>query len=112
MNTKGPDRNSIRKSQENRTPESSENRNDYFDGDARRDLEATRSSKEPHVVEPPREPEDMQSRVPLPSVGVRHSAQNPLAEVLEHNADAALNEATNARHAHIDRAHKGASIQK
>lgn len=80
--------------------------------DARREQESPREGREPHVVEPPREPEDMGSRVPVAQVGVRHSAENPLTDVLEHNADAALDEAAHRRHAHIDRAEKGSSIQR
>lgn len=103
MDTKGPEnRLPIRKGREGRT----------YDGDARRELESTRHSKEPHVVEPPFEPEDNQSHVPVAQVGVRHSALNPLVDVLPQTATGALDEATNRRHAHVDRAHKGSSIQK
>jgi hypothetical protein len=102
MDPKGPE-----------TPVSIENHNDYFDGDARRELESTRHSKESHTVTPPLEAEDMQSNVPVSHVGVDHvPSKNTLTEILEHNADAALDEATNRRHAHIDRAQKGASIQR
>jgi hypothetical protein len=111
---KGPKtRTSIRKTEENRTDAPVYN-HDYSNGDARRELESTRHSKEPHVVVlPPCDTEDEQhSRVPVPSVGVQHSASNPLTDVLPQSATDALDEAMNARHAHVDRAHKGASIQK
>ncbi len=99
---------SIAKDQENRTPIRVRN-NDYTDGDARRELESTRHVKEPHVIEPPREPEDMDSRIPVAQVGVRHSADNPLVDILPQNATDALDEATNRKHAHIDRARSGGS---
>lgn len=113
---KGPDRTSLSKfastvgkTHENRAPEPMEHRNDFADGDARRELESTRHSKEPHVVEPPREPVDMESNVPVSSVGSKHSATNPLVEILEHSQADALAEAGNAKHAAADRARKGGS---
>jgi hypothetical protein len=99
---KGPDRTSLRKFADKE--QSTEYRNDYSDGDARRELESTRHSKEPHVVEPPREPVDMESNVPVAQVGER-----PLVEILEHSQGDALDEATNRRHAHVDRARSGGS---
>jgi hypothetical protein len=104
---KGPDRTSLRKFAD--TVKQPTDRNDYSDGDARRELESTRHSKEPHVVEPPREPVDMESNVPVSSVGIHHSATNPHVDILEHSATDALDEATNRRHAHVDRARSGGS---
>ena len=78
--------------------------------DARRELESSRHVKEPHVVElPPCDTEDMQSHVPIAQVGEHHSASRPLTDVLPQNATDALDEAANRRHAHVDRAKKGAS---
>src|ERR1700730_3766254 len=91
---KGPEtRSSIRKSEEGRVSEASSVRNDYTDGDARRELESSRHVKEPHVVEPPSESEDMQSSVPVSQVGSRHSAGNPLVDILPQTATDALAEA-------------------
>jgi len=101
MDTKGPEnRMSIQKSEEGRTPA----------GDnARRELESQRHLREPHVIEPPLEAEDMQSNVPVSQVGERHNASNPLVDVLPQNATDALAEATHRRHAHVDRARSGSS---
>lgn len=105
-------RTSIRKGHEDRTSEPLENRDSYFDGDARRELESTRHSKEPHVVELPLcDSENKQaSRVPVAAqVSVRHSAENPLTDVLPQTATDALAEAANRSHAHVDRARSGGS---
>lgn len=111
---KGPsDRKSIQQSHEGRTNEPSSVCNSYFDGDARRELESQRHLQEPHVVElPPNDSEDMDSHNRVPSLSIQHSASNPLVDVLPQTATDALDEATNRRHAHVDRAHKGSSIQK
>jgi hypothetical protein len=101
---------SISKGSENRTPASISHSNDFTDGDARREVESSRHVKEPHVVVPPLESQDMQSDVPVAHVGVDHvPSKNTLVDILEHSQADALDEAANRKHAASDRARSGGS---